>query len=66
MTDATPAVDPRHTALLVMDYQNAIIGRLGEADALLARMADAIALVRRHGGQIGYVRVAFDDADLAP
>jgi nicotinamidase-related amidase len=64
MTDATPAINPRRTALLVMDYQNAIIGRLSDTDALLARMADAIALVRRHGGQIGYVRVAFDDADF--
>ena len=64
MTDATPAIDPRHTALLVMDYQNAIIGRLRDPGALLARMADAIARVRRHGGQIGYVRVAFDDADF--
>lgn len=64
MTDANPAIDPRRTALLVMDYQNAIIGRLSDTGALLARMADAIALVRRHGGQIGYVRVAFDDADF--
>ena len=33
MTDATPAIDPRHTALLVMDYQNAIVGRLEEPGA---------------------------------
>jgi nicotinamidase-related amidase len=59
MTDASPAIDPRRTALLVMDYQNAIVGRLDEPGALLARMADAIALVRSHGGQIGHVRVAF-------
>jgi nicotinamidase-related amidase len=64
MTNATPAIDLRRTALLVMDYQNAIIGRLDDADALLARMADAITLVRSSGGQIGYVRVAFDDADF--
>jgi nicotinamidase-related amidase len=64
MTDPTPAIDPRRTALLVMDYQNAIIGRLEDAEALLARMAHAIDLVRRRGGHIGYVRVAFDDADF--
>ena len=64
MTDPTPAIDPRRTALLVMDYQNAIIGRLEDAEALLARMAHAIAVVRQHGGHIGYVRVAFDDADF--
>jgi nicotinamidase-related amidase len=64
MTDASPAIDPRRTALLVMDYQNAIVGRLEDPGALLARMADAIALVRSHGGQVGYVRVAFDDEDF--
>jgi nicotinamidase-related amidase len=64
MTDPTPAIDPRRTALLVMDYQNGIIGRLEDAEALLARVAHAIAVVRQHGGHIGYVRVAFEDADL--
>ena len=63
MTDTLPAIDPRRTALLVMDYQAGILGRLGEAEPLLACAADAIAVVRGHGGQIGYVRVAFDDAD---
>jgi nicotinamidase-related amidase len=47
-----PDIDPRHTALLVMDYQNGIVGRLDDAGALLARAAEAIALVRGHGGQI--------------
>jgi nicotinamidase-related amidase len=64
MTDPTPAIDPRRTALLVMDYQNGIIGRLADAEALLARVAHAIAVVRQNGGHIGYVRVAFDDADF--
>ena len=63
MTDTLPTVDPRRTALLVMDYQAGIIGRLGDAEPLLSCAADAIALVRDRGGQIGYVRVAFDDAD---
>jgi nicotinamidase-related amidase len=64
MPDPTPAIDPRRTALLVMDYQNGIVGRLEDAGALLARAAQAIATVRGRGGQIGYVRVAFDDADF--
>lgn len=63
MAEILPTIDPQRTALLVMDYQAAALGLLSEADALLARVADAIAIVRRHGGQIGYVRVAFDDAD---
>jgi len=50
--------------LLVMDYQNGIVDMLGEPEELLSRAADAIALIRRHGGQIGYVRVAFENADF--
>lgn len=57
-------IDPQRAALLVMDYQNAIVGMLGEPDDLLARAADAISLTRDRGGHVGYVRVAFTDADL--
>jgi nicotinamidase-related amidase len=64
MTPTLPTIDPRQTALLVMDYQAGILSRLGEAAGpLLSCAADAIAIVRGHGGQIGYVRVAFEDAD---
>jgi nicotinamidase-related amidase len=57
-------IDPAHTALLVMDYQPAVLGSLSEAEDLLARAGDAIAAVRRHGGHVGYVRVGFEDGDL--
>ena len=60
----TDQIDPRRAALLVMDYQNGVVDMLDETDDLLARAADAIATVRGAGGHIGYVRVAFDDADL--
>jgi nicotinamidase-related amidase len=63
MTDPTPAIDPSRTALLVMDYQNGIVDRMPDAKALLDRAAEAIATIRRRGGHIGYVRVAFSDAD---
>lgn len=65
MADARNSIDPQHTALLVMDYQVQIVEAISDADVLLSRMADAIAVVRRHGGQIGYVRVAFEDSDYA-
>nr|WP_273377541.1 cysteine hydrolase [Actinopolymorpha pittospori] len=51
--------------MLVMDFQPAIVGSLPDADALLDRTADTIAAVRAKGGTIGYVRVAFEDADYA-
>jgi nicotinamidase-related amidase len=65
LTDSLPSIHPRHTALLVMDYQVEVVNSLSDAEVLLSRLADAIALVRRAGGQIGYVRVAFEHADYA-
>jgi nicotinamidase-related amidase len=65
MTETPAHIDPKRTALLVMDYQAGILGRLADADELVARVAGAIALVRRTGGQVGYVRVAFEDAEIA-
>jgi nicotinamidase-related amidase len=65
VTDTAPtAIDPRHAALLVMDYQQAIVGMIDDSDALVARAAEAIDLVRSRGGHVGYVRVAFTQADL--
>ena len=60
----TDGIDPRRTALLVMDYQQAIVGMIDDSDGLVARAAQAIDLVRSRGGHVGYVRVAFTDADL--
>jgi nicotinamidase-related amidase len=64
MTDQIPLLEAPHTALLVMDYQAGIVARVPEADQLLERARAAIDLVRDWGGQIGYVRVAFDDEDF--
>jgi nicotinamidase-related amidase len=63
MTESRRSIDPERTALLVMDYQPVVLGSLSDAEELLSRVAEAIAIVRRHRGQVGYVRVAFDDAD---
>ncbi|GAA5075628.1 cysteine hydrolase [Streptomyces sp. SID10815] len=62
----TPALDPAHTALLVMDYQPAILAGLPEEsdrEALLDAVEGAIAEVRAHGGTIAYVRVGFTEDD---
>lgn len=61
-----PALDPARTALLVMDYQPAMLALLpegGEREALLGRVEGAIADVRATGGTIAYVRVGFTEAD---
>jgi nicotinamidase-related amidase len=47
-----------------MDYQPGILRRLGDAESALSKAAEAIATARRHGAHVGYVRVAFDDAEL--
>ncbi len=58
-------IDPASSALLVMDYQPAILGRVGEPEALLDRAVRAIDLARGAGLHVGHVRVAFEPADLA-
>lgn len=65
MSTSAPALDPKHTALLVMDFQQGIVQRMPDTDALLGRVRAAIADVREHGGTIGYVRVAFTEEDWA-
>jgi nicotinamidase-related amidase len=63
VTDELPTLDPSRTALLVMDYQNGIVGMLAEPQELLQRAAAAVAVARERGVTLGYVRVAFTDAD---
>jgi nicotinamidase-related amidase len=63
LTDTAPPIDPARTALLIMDFQPAVLGGLPQADALLGRVADAIDVARARGVAVGYVRVGFEDAD---
>jgi nicotinamidase-related amidase len=60
----TAKLDPARTALLVMDYQQGIVERIEDSEALVARARAAIDTLRAVGAEIGYVRVAFTDADL--
>lgn len=58
-------LDPKRTALLLMDYQPGIVERIDDSDALVTRAQEALAAARAAGATVGYVRVAFTDADLA-
>ncbi|MFJ2808559.1 cysteine hydrolase family protein [Kitasatospora sp. NPDC087271] len=63
---SAPALDPEHTALLVLDCQPAILAVLPEGggrEALLDRVEAAIADVRTSGATVAYVRVGFTEAD---
>lgn len=57
-------IDPSSTALLVMDYQNGIVGMVENGEQLVSQAVDLIASFRAHGGTIAYVRVAFADGEL--
>ena len=61
MGEQGSALDPKRTALLVMDFQQGVLQRMPGLEPLLARVQGAIANMRDHGGTIGYVRVAFED-----
>ncbi len=65
MTPEIPTISPHHTMMLMMDYQPAAFHHLRDVDGLLSRMARAIDMAKRSGMPIGYVRMAFDDADYA-
>ena len=65
MSTPTTALDPKRTALLVMDFQLGITQRLPDMEPLIERVRTAIADARAHGVTIGYVRVAFTEEDWA-
>lgn len=60
----TPKLDPARTALLLMDYQPGIVERVPEPEALIERAQTALAAARAAGATVGYVRVAFTDAEM--
>jgi nicotinamidase-related amidase len=57
-------IDPPRAALLVMDYQAGIIAQIQNGDALLGLAERAVGTARRRGAHVGYVRVAFTDAEF--
>jgi nicotinamidase-related amidase len=61
-----PKSDPASAALLLMDFQNAIVGMVGEdAFTLLERAQEARTAAKAAGMAVLHVRVAFTDADYA-
>jgi len=59
-------IEPSKSALLLMDFQNAIVGMLGDSgSALLERAGKARVAARTAGMAVMHVRVAFTDADYA-
>ncbi|MDH6710586.1 nicotinamidase-related amidase [Kitasatospora sp. MAA19] len=62
---AAAAIDPARTALLLMDFQPAVLAVVPDPEGLLARAGEALAWARVHGAQVVFVRVALTEADAA-
>jgi nicotinamidase-related amidase len=58
-----PAIDPRRTALLVLDVEPFVLRPIGDADRLLDTLEATVAAARAGGLELVFVRVAFADAD---
>ena len=57
-------LDPTRTALMLMDFQVAIVGLIEDDAPLLEKANAALADARAHGATVGWVRVAFTDEDF--
>lgn len=57
-------IDPKHSALLVMDYQKGVIPMIENGQKLVGVVAEVIRNFRERGGTVGYVRVGFADGEL--
>jgi nicotinamidase-related amidase len=62
-TESIAPIDPARTALLVMDYQNGVLDRVG-GEGLVASAGRTIALLRDRGVVVGYVRVGFAEGEV--
>ncbi|MGJ7499367.1 cysteine hydrolase [Variovorax sp. ZT5P49] len=58
------SIDIQQSVLLIMDYQPAVLGFIPDPGPLFAKVMPVQRLMRSRGGTVGFVRVAFDAADL--
>ena len=63
MTTSVNPVNPARTALLLMDFQLAVLGNVADPQAVLSAADAALSWARKESVQVGYVRVAFTEAD---
>jgi nicotinamidase-related amidase len=65
MTMSVSPLVPSSTALLLMDFQPAVLANVADPDTLLARAAAALSWARQENVQVCYVRVGFTEEDFA-
>jgi nicotinamidase-related amidase len=61
-TIARPLV-PRHSALVVMDYQPVVLDSMPDSEALIKNTREAIDIIRDRKGQVAFVRIGLDEND---
>ena len=68
LSTSHPTIDTRRTALMLMDFQPAILGQIPGRDALMDKAQIALGWARANGVKVVFVRVAFvqDDYDAIP
>lgn len=64
-TPSTAGIDPARTALLLMDFQPAVLAAVPDGEQALERAHDALAWAREHDVQVAHVRVALAEDDRA-
>ncbi|MFJ4782045.1 cysteine hydrolase family protein [Streptomyces sp. NPDC088794] len=65
MTIVAPHLDPARAALLLMDFQPAILAAVPDGELALSRAHAALSWARSNDVQVAHVRVAFTDEDFA-
>jgi nicotinamidase-related amidase len=67
MTNALPELDPSSTALLLMDFQHAMVGAIGDAAAgpVVANAVAALEWARANKIHVAHLRVGFEPTEAA-
>lgn len=59
-----PPVDPKRSALLVMDFQTAIVSRIPASEGIVSTVSNAIATARSKGMLVAHSWAAFAEGDV--
>ena len=63
MQTQLPSIESSKTALLLMDYQMGILANYPQSESVIGKVSQVLTRARDQRLTVGYVRVAFEDAD---
>jgi nicotinamidase-related amidase len=64
MSQPLPDLEPSECALLVLDFQNVVLGTLPDSDVVVKQTTEAVRTMREHGVQIVFIRVGLTEQDF--